>query len=280
MGINWSAAWAAGQSTSTPTPTPTPTHTPTPSPEVHAQIVSTPAAAAPATSSAANLVSAVEQGVASLFGGLVGLANDLVAFGESTATAGSGVGSVGNIGSPQCSNMIKVNSVGSNAFTNNFINTSPEAMTVVLWNKGFDGPNGVEANLGSAVAPETPCLTFALNPGQNQIVAFQADTSYGWAQATSAKTPSGAFATSWGEGTVGNGGSGYDLSTILNPNGNNYIMSITAAEVSCTSDNSQNYWIAVDNNPNNPQPVGTSDGSCYVPGNSATLTTKMGGTSS
>jgi hypothetical protein len=274
MGINWSSAWAAGQSsTSSVAPTTTPPPPPTPAPAVHAQLASPAASPSPDTS----LLGSIESDVGSLFEGLKGLANDLTAFGQSTSASGSEVGKIGNIGSPQGSNMIKVASTQGYQYTNNFINSSPSTMTVVIWNKAFSGANGVEANLGSCVAPVTPALTFALAPGANQIVAFQEDSQIGWAEATTAKTASGAFDTTWGEANFASGGSGYDMSAILNSLGNVYDMAISATETPCISDMTQNYWYAANNDPNDPQPFGSSDGSCYVPGTGATLTTKMGG---
>jgi len=281
MGINWSSAYAAGQESSTVAPVVAPVATTAaPAPVVAS---STPVAApAPAattsasTSSSNSIVSDAE----SLFDGLVGLANDLVAFGEATASSGSDVGKVGNIGSPQGSNMIKASSIEGYQFTSNFINTSPSSITVVLWNKGYsnDGSaSNAEANLGSCVAPETPALTFALAPGANQIVAFQDDSQIGFAQATSSRAASGAYATTWGECNFDSTGSGFDMSAIMNPNGNKYAMAISAVETPCISDPTQNYWYAANNNPEDPQPFGSSDGSCYIPGSSATLTVKMGG---
>ncbi|PSS08762.1 hypothetical protein M430DRAFT_189030 [Amorphotheca resinae ATCC 22711] len=165
-------------------------------------------------------------------------------------------------------------------FTNEFINTSPQPMTVVIWNKAYSQSGNVDdadPNLGSCIAPETPTLTFALAPGESQVVAFMDETLIGWAQATSAKTASGAFDTTWGEASFRSTGSGYDMSAIMNSAGNNYDMAISSSETPCISDPTQNYWFAANNNPEDPQPVGSSDGSCYVPGSSATLVTKMGG---
>ena len=276
MGINWASAYEAGLSSST-----TVAPAPTAAPAIHAQVVTT-TSAAPATTSAAGILSDIGSDigsdVAALFDGLVGLANDLTEFGQATSGSGSNVGAIGNIGNPQGSNMIKVASTEGQQFTNTFINTSPAPLTVAIWNKAFDGPNGVEANLGSAVAPKTPALTFALAPGASQIVAFQANTQIGFSQAVAATAESGAFATSWGEVNFSPTGSGYDLSAIMNPQGNNYDMAISSKEAECISDMTQNYWYAANNNPEDPQPVGNSDGSCYVYGSSATLTTKMGGT--
>lgn len=276
MGIDWAAAYEAGLSTSSATPTPTP------SPAVHAQIVtSATAAAAATTSTTSNILDDIGNDIASLFEGLVGLANDFTEFGEATSGSGSDVGAIGNIGSPQCSNMIKVASAAGQQYTNNFINTSDEDITVVIWNKAFDAGNGVEANLGSAVAPKTPCMTIALAPGQNQVVAFQENTQIGACQATTSIAASGAFATTWAEYNFGSGGSGFDLSAIMNPLGNVYDLAISATQNSCVSDQTQNYWYALNNNPEDPVAFGSSDGSCYIPGGQgATLTTKMGGGSS
>jgi len=173
--------------------------------------------------------------------------------------------------------MIKVSSAQGYPFTNTFINTSPDAITVVLWNKAFERDGTVEANLGSCVAPVTPALTFTLAPGAKQVVAFQDDTQAGWAQATDKIALSGAYAITWGEINYSSTGSGFDVSAIMNADGNTYNMAISAAETDCVSDMTQNLWVAKDNNPENPVPVGNSDGSCYIPGKTATVVTKMGG---
>jgi len=209
--------------------------------------------------------------------GLKGLANDLVAFGTAVASSGTEIGKSGNIGNPQGSNMIKVASREGYQFTNEFINTSKKTMTIAVWNKAFKGNNGIEANLGSCMAPVTPALSFTLAPGASQIVAFQEDSQVGWAEATTKKTVSGAFDTTWGEANFVTGGSGYDVSSIMNSLGNVYDMGMSATETPCISDMTQNYWYAVNNDAEQPKPFGSSDGSCYVPGNSATMTTKMGG---
>jgi len=284
MGIDWSSAWAAGQHKSTAAPAPVVTPTPSPAvlAEVPAKSTATPAAA-PVSSSSNDLVSDVEAGVATLWNGLKGLANDITSFGTAVANTGSEVGATGNIGSPQGHNMIKVASASGYPFTNTFINTSKQAMTIVIWNKAYsrDGsPANADPNLGSCVAPETPTLTFALAPGGKQVVAFQDGSLVGWSEAVDKRTPAGAFDITWGEGSfksVANGQSGYDMSSIVNSGGNNYQMAISSAEVSCVSDPTQNYWEAKDGNPLTPVPIGSSDGSCFVPGNSATLVTKMGG---
>jgi len=153
-------------------------------------------------------------------------------------------------------------------------------MTILIWNKAYsrDGTAAnADPNLGSCVALETPTLSFTLAPGAKQIVAFQDDTLIGWSQATGAKTASGAPAITWGEASFKSAGSGFDMSAIMNPEGNNYNMAISFAEGDCISDMTQNYWYAQNNNSEDPVAFGSSDGSCYVYGSTATLTTKMGG---
>jgi hypothetical protein len=125
---------------------------------------------------------------------------------------------------------------------------------------------------GSALAPTTTTLTFVLAPGASQTVAFQENTQVAWAQACSSITASGAYDTTWGEANLGPGGSGYDVSAIENSAGNNYAMKITSVEApGCTSDQTQNMWLTATD------PVGTSDGSCFIAQSTATLTTIMGG---
>jgi len=293
MGIDWTSAWEAGQHKSTAAPAPV--ATPSPSPEVLAEkpAATTPAPVAPVVattvaapvapvappassaspSSSNDIVGAVEAGAASLFNGLTGISNEITAFGMAVANTGAVVSATGNEGSPQGSNMIKVSSTEGYDFTNTFINSQSDAITVAIWNKAFNG----DPNLGACVAPKTPILTFALAPGEKQIVAFQDGSLVGWAQATSKTTMAGQFDITWGEGKFTSEGSGYDVSAIVNSGGNNYAMAINAGETPCISSNTQNYWMAKDGNPEDPIPIGNSDGSCYVPGNSATLTTNMGG---
>jgi hypothetical protein len=211
------------------------------------------------------------------FSSIEGMANKITSFGKATSSSGSEVSKVGNIGSPEGSNMMLVDSISGYDFSNTFENTQSVPITVVIWNKAASGSSGVEANLGSCLALSSPALSFTLGPGGKQAVVFQEDTQCGWAQATTAKTPAGAPDTTWGEANFVTGGSGYDVSSIVNSKGNTYDMSISAAETSCISDITQNDWIAEGGDPEKPIPVGGSDGSCYVPGNSMTLTTKMGG---
>jgi hypothetical protein len=276
MGIDWAAAYAAGQHTSTVAPVPTTTAAPAP------VVPTTTSAAAPVATTAASsinsIISDVESDVATLFDGLVALANDLVAFGEATLSSGTDVGKIGNIGAPQGSNCIKVSSTAGYQYTNNFINTSNAPLTVVLWNKAFS-PSGsasdAQANMGAFVATKTPTLTFALAPGASQLVAFQEDTQIGWTVATSATTSAGAFDNTWGEGNFASDGCGFDVSAIVNTAGNDYDMAISAAEVSeiSAANPPTNMWLTASD------PVGDSNGSVYIPASfgTCTLTTKLNG---
>lgn len=260
MGIDWASAYAAGHGSKTAAAAPAATPSPAP-------------AAAPAASpkeqvaSSNSLVSKVE----SLFAGVVGASNKLSTFGQATVPQGvAGDFYIGNIGNPYGSNVIKVASTHGYQFTNTFINTQSKAITVNIWNKV--GSDKLSLS-GSSLAPKDTTLTISLAPGASQVVAFQENTQVGWAEATSSIAQSGAFATTWGEANFASSGSGYDVSAIMNPNGNNYNMAISSVEASgCTSDMTQNYWLTAS------QPIGNSDGSCFIAQSSATLTTKMGGT--
>jgi hypothetical protein len=168
--------------------------------------------------------------------------------------------------------MIKVSSTSSYDFTNEFINTSGETISVFIWNKAYS-PTGdaanAKANMGAFVAPKTPTLSFVLAPGASQIVAFQDDTQISWAEATDTIRADGSFGTSWGEANLCSTGSGYDLSAIQNESGNTYNMAISSVESECISDPTQNYWLT------EAQYFGS--GSCYIAQSTAHLTTKMGG---
>jgi len=277
MGINWAAAYAAGQHTSTVAPVVAPTTAA--APVVPAAPAAPPAvpASSPSASASSTVISDISTNVKTAFSSIVGLADDLTSFGTATLSSGSVVGKIGNIGNPQGSNMVKVDSTEGYPFTNTFINTSGGPITIVVWNKAFERDGNVEANLGSCLAPVTPALSITLASGAQQIVAFQDDTQAGWAQATDSIAASGAYATTWGEINYSSSGSGYDVSAIMNSKGNTYDMAISAAESPCISDMTQNLWIGQNNNPEDPVPVGNSDGSCYIPGSTATIVTKMGG---
>jgi len=208
---------------------------------------------------------------------VVGVSNSRKAFGPGIAPVGTPgdnyFGNYGGKGDDYGSNVILVDSVGSNQFTNTFKNSQSQPITVNVWNKV--GPD-FQVLSGSALAPTKTTLTFVLAPGGSQTVAFQDVSNIGWAEATDKTTGSGAFQTTWGEANFVSGGSGYDVSAINNPN-NDYHMTITSVESpSCTSDITQNYWKTATD------PIGMldgtdTDGSCYVPGTSMHLTTTMGG---
>jgi hypothetical protein len=285
MGIDWSSAWAAGQKTatsSTPVAVATPTSsvppvvaTTTPTSAAH---VSTPAATTTATSAGNAIESAVSEVVSdvkSLFAGLVGVSNSRTSFGTAVAPSGSaGDNYYGNYGSPYGANIVKVSSINGYDFTNTFTNTQSVPITINIWNKvGHD----LQPLSGSALAPTATTLTFVLAAGASQIVAFQANSQVAWAQSCSETAASGAFATTWGECNFGttSGGSGYDVSAIMNPNNNNYEMTITSTEAPlCTSSRTENFWLTATD------PVGDSNGSCYISQSTAHLQTQMGGTTS
>jgi hypothetical protein len=264
MGINWSSAYEAGQASKTAA--------------AAAPVATTPAAAVPATTTKASsnvmgdVTSTVESGSEALFDGVVGVANSLTSFGGDCGCVSGSAGDfyMGQVGLPYGSNMIKVDSTSGHDFTNTYTNSQSETITINIWNKvGHD----MQPLSGSALAPKSTTLTFTLAPGKSQIVAFMPDSQVGWAQACSATAESGAFATTWGETNFCSTGSGYDMSAIMNPNGNNYNMSISSVEApACTSDTTQNYWLTPT------QPMGNSDGSCYIAQSTAHLTTIMGGT--
>ncbi|POS85847.1 hypothetical protein EPUL_005620 [Erysiphe pulchra] len=191
-----------------------------------------------------------------------------------TPTYGKEVGYVSNVGIPEGSNMIKVDSANDHVFTNQFINISEKPMTVVIWNKaaspGLKDPMNANPNLGASIAPEHPALTLALQPKEAQTVAFLDESVIGWAQACETRAMSGGFQTTWGEAQFNTTGSGYDVSAIQNAQGSNYIMHISSIEASsCESTESKNMWVT------DTSTVGS--GSCYIAQNTAHLITKMGG---
>jgi len=265
MGIDWSSAWAAGQKTTAPVAAPT---------VAPAPAVVTTAAPAPAATTApasAPVVAVQQSGSEGLFDGVIGVSNGRTSFGQATAAEGN-VGDfyVGNTGHPYGANIITVASASGNQFTNTFVNTQSVGITVNIWQKV--GPD-MQPLSGSSLAPKSTTLTFYLAPGAEQTVAFQENTQIGWAQSCSETAQSGAFATTWGEANFVSTGSGYDVSAIMNPNNNNYAMKITSAEASgCTSSNTENYWLTASD------PVGGSNGSCFIAQGTATLRTEMGGT--
>ncbi|PMD20970.1 hypothetical protein NA56DRAFT_659457 [Hyaloscypha hepaticicola] len=275
MGIDWTSAWAAGQKTATSAPAPAATPVTTAAP----QAPTAAAAPAPTTTHAPSggvFEQVVSNAASALFAGLDGIADAFTAFGTATVGSGSEVSYIGNIGKPQGSNMIKVATTAGYAFTALFKNTSGGPMKVVIWNKAYSltgNAADAQANLGASLAPKTPILVLPLDAGDSQIVAFQENSQIGFAQATDAIAASGAYAITWGECNFVPTGSGYDVSAIMNVNGNNYDMTITSAEApDCTSSRTQNMWLTPTD------PVGNSDGSCYIAQSTATLTIEMGGT--
>ncbi len=279
MDVNWSAAWAAGQKTATVTAPSVAAATPTGEVLIEAVKASTKAASTTATSTSAT---SLESEIASIgieieaaFKSIVAKSNSLKAFGDVYVSDDTTEGNakIGNIGVPEGSNMIFVDTTTGYDFTNTFINTSGSKMTIVVWNKAatpkLAGGALPDAFLGPSIAPLYAPLVFTLAAGAKQIVAFDNNTQNGWAQATTELTKASQFATSWGEGNFVSTGSGYDLSAIQNPNGNNYNMAISSEEASCISDPTQNYWLT------DSQSFGS--GSCYIAQSTAHLTTKMGG---
>jgi len=266
MGIDWSSAWAAGQHTSTSAPV----VAATPTTAAVVKPATTTAAPAPATTTASSKIGGVFNEVESLFAGLVGVSNGLASFGEATTPHGvPGDDYIGNVGSPYGANIILTDSPSSFQFTNTFKNTQSSSITVNIWQKV--GPD-MRPLSGSALAPAKTTLTFVLAPGQSKTVAFQENTQVGWAQACSSTTASGSYDATWGEANFVPSGSGFDVSAIQNSAGNNYAMTITSVETpDCTSDMNQNMWLTATD------PVGGSDGSCFIAQNTATLTTIMGG---
>ncbi|CZS95334.1 related to Allergen Asp f 4 [Rhynchosporium graminicola] len=283
MGIDWKDAYAKGQTDKTPPAPASPAAPAAPAAaafkEVPAAPVAAPAAApaksSPPASGAADVVSAnsavsdVVDDISSLLGGLVGASNSRKAFGLPSPVHGQlGDDYIGNCGIPYGSNVIKVDSTSGYDFTNTFVNTGKKAMVINLWQKM--GSDKLPLS-GSANAPKNTTLTFALKPGQSQVVAFQEDTQVAWAQVCNEFHDSGAYATVWGEAQFRKAGSGFDYSAIMSKNANNYDMTITSKENDCVSSQTENFWLAAY------KPIGNSDGSCYVPGPTMHLTTKMGG---
>jgi hypothetical protein len=274
MGIDWTKAWAEGQASKTAAAAPVATAAA--SPVVAAVEASVTAEATTTTTEASNVLGDVtdniESGIESLFDDLVGAANYLTSFGgDCGCTSGSAGDSYkGQVGSPYGSNIIKVDSTSGYDFTNTFTNSQSKYITVNIWNKmGHD----MQPLSGSALAPKNTTLTFTLAPGKSQVVAFMENSQVGWAESCSETAASGAYATTWGEANFLSAGSGYDMSAIMNTAGNNYNMAISSVEApACTSDMTQNYWLTAT------EPIGTSDGSCYIAQSTAHLTTIMGGT--
>ncbi|EKD18220.1 uncharacterized protein L3040_007609 [Drepanopeziza brunnea f. sp. 'multigermtubi'] len=298
MDIDWEEAYANGKAgktgykTDVPTSSVEPAAVPTPyvaaapasAPEVApAKVSPVPATYKQSSTPAKKVSDLVSDGYAvssalddlqDLFNGVEGCANKITSFGEVVAsnmvTGPLTIGDkyVGNYGNPYGHNVMKVDSKSGYDFTNTFINTGSETITINLWNKV--GPDLMPQS-GPSLAPKNTTLTFVLKPGESQTVAIQENSQVAWAQATDNYHMSGAFAESWGEANFVPTGSGYNLSAIMSSGGNNYDMTISSEEVECVSDRTQNFWLK------EYTPIGGSDGSCYVPGKTMHLTTKMGG---
>ncbi|KAF8865322.1 hypothetical protein BDZ45DRAFT_612487 [Acephala macrosclerotiorum] len=272
MGINWSSAWAAGQATKTSAPVGA-TTAPVTTTTAAAAVVATPTASAATTTSSSTSSSALSElvdDIELLFDSLVGISNTRTSFGSATTASGStGDDYLGNVGSPYAANIIKVSDASAYDYTIQFTNTASAGMTINVWQKV--GPD-MQLLSGSALAPKNTSLTMYLAAGASQTVAFQENTQIGWAQACSDLAESGAYATTWGEANFVSTGTGYDVSAIMNPNNNNYDMTITSEEADCTSSRTENMWLTATD------PVGTSDGSCYIAQSTAHLTVQMGGT--
>lgn len=289
MGINWASAYKAGQASKTSVAAAASTEVSSvvaavAESKVAAQTTaasvaasttaasvtaSTTAASSSQTSSSSS--SSLLDDIEALFDGLVGASNSRTTFGDVVA-ADSGItdNKKGNYGSPYGSNVIKVDSSASYSYTAKFVNTQSTGITLNIWNKV--GPD-MQVLSGSALAPKNTTLTVYLAAGASQTVAFDEDSQVAWAQACSATASSGAFDTTWGEAQFLSTGSGYDMSAIMNSAGNTYNMTITSEEApNCTSDPTQNYWLTAT------EPIGDSDGSCYIAQDTATLTVIMGGT--
>ncbi|KAF7911159.1 uncharacterized protein EAF01_002667 [Botrytis porri] len=289
MSINWSSAYEAGQASKTVAAAAASTDSSSTATAVDnlaenkiaayttsASVAASTTAAASSskTSSAkssATSSSSLLDDIEELFDELVGASNGRTSFGAVVAAAGGTTDNYyGNYGHPYGSNVIKADSSASYSYTVNFVNTQSKKITVNIWNKV--GPD-MQPLSGSALAPKNTTLTVTIPAGGSQKVAFDEDSQVAWAQACSSTAASGAFDTTWGEAQFLKTGSGYDMSAIMNSAGNNYNMTITSEEApACTSDPTQNYWLTAT------QPIGNSDGSCYISQSTATLTVIMGGT--
>jgi len=269
MGIDWASAYAAGQHTSTsaaPVAAPAATSA---APVVVAPAATTAAAPAPThTNAASGAVEGIFNEVASLFDGLVGVSNGRTTFGGRSAASGAlGDNYMGNVGIPYGSNVIL--SEDPNTYTNKFVNTQSKAITVNVWQKA--GPDGRVLS-GAALAPTWTTLTFVLGPGEAKTVAFDENTQVGWAESTAKRTASGSFDQTWGEANFVKTGCGYDVTAIENSAGSSYNMVISSDEApACTSTPTENMWMSATD------PVGASDGSCFIFQGQATLKTVMGG---
>ncbi|KAK8908602.1 hypothetical protein QC760_11118 [Botrytis cinerea] len=293
MGINWSSAYAEGQASKTSAAAAASTDSGSAAAAIDnlaenkiaayhttsaSVAASTTAAASSSKTSSAKSSATSSSSSSSLlddledfFDELLGASNGRTTFGSIVAAAGGTTDNYyGNYGSPYGSNVIKADASASYSYTVNFVNTQSKKITVNIWNKV--GPD-MQPLSGSALAPKNTTLTVSIPAGGSQKVAFDEDSQVAWAQACSSTAASGAFDTTWGEAQFLKTGSGYDMSAIMNSAGNNYNMTITSEEApACTSDPTQNYWLTAT------EPIGDSDGSCYISQSTATLTVLMAGT--
>ncbi|TVY54315.1 hypothetical protein LCER1_G003229 [Lachnellula cervina] len=228
------------------------------------------------TSAASSSTASSSSSLSGLWKGLTGVSNSRTAFGPGISPVGTPgdnyFGNYGGTGDDYGSNVILVDSIGDNDFTNTFTNTQSVPITVNVWNKV--GPD-LKVLSGAPMAPTKTTLTFILAPGASQIVAFQDISNIGWAQPVEELTGASAYKTSWGEANFCKTGSGYDVSAINDDK--NYNMTIISTENSgCKSNTVENTWKT------DKDAVGSADGadtngSCYVPAGPMHLQTSMGG---
>lgn len=267
MPINWSSAYEAGRASKTAASASTDA---TPAPVAASTAVASSSKTSSAQAYATPSFSALGD-IEEFFDKLLGASNSRTSFGERVVATGEDNDQYkGNYGEPYGSNVIKVDASASHSYTAKFVNTQSKRITVNIWNKVGPDKNPLS---GSALAPKNTTLTISIPAGGSQTVAFDEDSQVAWAQSCKSTRFSGAYDTTWGEAKFRKADSGYDMSAIMNSAGNNYNMTITSEEApACTSDPTQNYWLT------DTQPIGNSDGSCYVPQSTVTLTVIMGGT--
>ncbi|KAJ9214809.1 hypothetical protein DTO166G4_3641 [Paecilomyces variotii] len=137
-------------------------------------------------------------------------------FGGVTASSGSGINYVGNVGNPWGSNIIEVSASDASQYeyVAQITGQNTEDWDIVFWNK--IGPNGgLNGWYGNSA------LKLTLSPGETKYVAFDENTDGGFAAAPGGTIPTdsnGGYSATWGEFDFGNSGnngwSGYDVSAI------------------------------------------------------------------
>lgn len=141
-------------------------------------------------------------------------------FGYRTAPHSTGVTYQGNIGSPYCSNIIKVAATDARKYKYiaQFTGSKTDRWNVAVQNKV--GPNG---KLGGWFGKA--CSSFAVEAGSTRYVAFDEDSQGGWAASPDSSIPvddDSAFASTWGEfdfgSRINSGNSGFDVSAIVAQN--------------------------------------------------------------